>query len=105
MYSAVPCIINHKIITQIVKIQEIKYIILITRLDNRKGSLNRSRPEERKMKKSKAKIPRKIRRIMLRPKQQVVTKLVKPVGRNSGNLGRIYLPGNWIGKKVKITLL
>jgi len=57
------------------------------------------------MKKAKRKIPRKIRRIMLRPKQQVVTKLVKPVGRSSHNLGRIYLPGNWIGKKVKIILL
>jgi len=57
------------------------------------------------MKKAKGKIPRKIRRIMLRPKQQVVTKLVKTVGRSSDSLGRIYLPGNWIGKKVKIILL
>ncbi|HYT01959.1 MAG TPA: DUF2080 family transposase-associated protein [Candidatus Acidoferrum sp.] len=57
------------------------------------------------MKKGKGKIPRKIRGIMLRQKQQVVTKLVKPVGRNSDNLGRIYLPGSWIGKKVKIILL
>jgi len=58
------------------------------------------------MKKGKGKIPRKIRGIMFRQKQQqVVTKLVKPVGRNSDNLGRIYLPGSWIGKKVKIILL
>jgi putative transposon-encoded protein len=57
------------------------------------------------MKKVKGKIPRKIRRIMPKKEQHVVTKLVKPVGRNSDNLGRIYLPGNWIGKKVKITLL
>jgi hypothetical protein len=70
-----------------------------------KELVNRLRPEERKMKKGKGKIPRKIRGIMLRQKQQVVTKLVKPVGRNSDNLGRIYLPGSWIGKKVKIILL
>jgi putative transposon-encoded protein len=57
------------------------------------------------MKKAKGKIARRSRMIMLTPKQHVVTKLVKPVGRNSDNLGRIYLPGNWIGKKVKITLL
>jgi hypothetical protein len=57
------------------------------------------------MKKATGKIPRKIRRIMPRPKQEVVTKLVKSVGRNNDNLGRIYLPGNWIGKKVKIILL
>jgi hypothetical protein len=57
------------------------------------------------MKKGKGKVPRKIRRITHRQKQQVVTKLVKPVGRNSDNLGRIYLPGSWIGKKVEIVLL
>jgi hypothetical protein len=27
------------------------------------------------------------------------------IPRNSDNLGRIYLPGSWIGKKVKIILL
>jgi hypothetical protein len=42
---------------------------------------------------------------MLRKEQQAVTKLVKRVGKNSNNLGRIYLPGHWIGKKVKIALL
>jgi hypothetical protein len=57
------------------------------------------------MKKTKRRIPRKTRRTMLRPDQKVLTKLVKRVGKNSDNLGRIYLPGHWIGKKVKITIL
>jgi len=42
---------------------------------------------------------------MLRQEQHAVTKLVTRVGKNSNNLGRIYLPGHWIGKKVKIALL
>ena len=42
---------------------------------------------------------------MLGQDQKVLTKLVKRVGKNSDNLGRIYLPGHWIGKKVKITIL
>jgi regulator of replication initiation timing len=29
---------------------------------------------------------------------------IKTVGRNSDNLGRIYLPGFWIGKSVKVSL-
>jgi putative transposon-encoded protein len=57
------------------------------------------------MKKTKRRIPRKTRRIMLGQDQKVLTKLVKRVGKNSDNLGRIYLPGHWIGKKVKITIL
>ncbi len=57
------------------------------------------------MKKTKRRIPRKTRRTMLRQDQKVLTKLVKRVGKNSDNLGRIYLPGHWIGKKVKITIL
>jgi putative transposon-encoded protein len=57
------------------------------------------------MKKTKRRIPRKTRRTMLGQDQKVLTKLVKRVGRNSDNLGRIYLPGRWIGKKVKITIL
>jgi hypothetical protein len=57
------------------------------------------------MKKTKRRIPRKTRRIMLGQDQKVLTKLVKRVGKNSDNLGRIYLPGHWIGKKVKITVL
>ena len=57
------------------------------------------------MKKTKRRIPRKTRRTMLGKDQKVVTKLVKRVGKNSDNLGRIYLPGHWIGKKVKITIL
>jgi len=57
------------------------------------------------MKKTKRRIPRKTRRIMLGEDQKVLTKLVKRVGKNSDNLGRIYLPGHWIGKKVKITIL
>jgi hypothetical protein len=57
------------------------------------------------MKKTKRRIPRKTQRIMLGQDQKVLTKLVKRVGKNSDNLGRIYLPGHWIGKKVKITIL
>jgi putative transposon-encoded protein len=57
------------------------------------------------MKKTKRRIPRKTQRIMLGQYQKVLTKLVKRVGKNSDNLGRIYLPGHWIGKKVKITIL
>jgi putative transposon-encoded protein len=57
------------------------------------------------MKKTKRRMPRKTRRIMLGQDQKVLTKLVKRVGKNSDNLGRIYLPGHWIGKKVKITIL
>jgi putative transposon-encoded protein len=57
------------------------------------------------MKKTKRRIPRKTQRIMLGKDQKVLTKLVKRVGKNSDNLGRIYLPGHWIGKKVKITIL
>ncbi|MRN41897.1 MAG: DUF2080 family transposase-associated protein [Nitrosopumilales archaeon] len=57
------------------------------------------------MKKTKRRIPRKTRRTILGQDQKVVTKLVKRVGKNSDNLGRIYLPGHWIGKKVKITIL
>jgi hypothetical protein len=56
------------------------------------------------MKKNNKRTPRKTPRTMLR-QEQVVTKLVKRVGKNSDNLGRIYLPGHWIGKKVKIALL
>jgi len=57
------------------------------------------------MKKTKRGIPRKTRRIMLGQDLKVLIKLVKRVGKNSDNLGRIYLPGHWIGKKVKITVL
>ena len=57
------------------------------------------------MKKTKRRIPRKTRRTILGQDQKVLTKLVKRVGKNSDNLGRIYLPGYWIGKKVKITIL
>ncbi|MDQ6866809.1 MAG: DUF2080 family transposase-associated protein [Thermoproteota archaeon] len=57
------------------------------------------------MKKTKRRIPRKTQRIVLGQDQKVLTKLVKRVGKNSDNLGRIYLPGHWIGKKVKITIL
>jgi hypothetical protein len=57
------------------------------------------------MKKTERRIPRKTRRTMLGQDQKVLTKLVKRVGKNSDNLGRIYLPGHWIGKKVKITIL
>jgi hypothetical protein len=57
------------------------------------------------MKKTKRRIPRKTRRTVLGQDQNVLTKLVKRVGKNSDNLGRIYLPGHWIGKKVKITIL
>ncbi|MFZ0896865.1 MAG: DUF2080 family transposase-associated protein [Candidatus Nitrosopolaris sp.] len=57
------------------------------------------------MKKTKRRIPRKTRRTVLGQDQNVLTKLVKRVGKNSDNLGRIYLPGHWIGKKVKITVL
>ena len=32
---------------------------------------------------------------------QIIEKPVKP----SGNSGRVYVPKNWIGKKVKIVLL
>ena len=60
----------------------------------------------RNMKKNQKRTIRKTPRTMLRQEhQQVVTKLVKRVGKNSDNLGRIYLPGHWIGKKVKIALL
>lgn len=55
--------------------------------------------------KTKRRIPRKTRRTMLGQDQKVLTKLVKRVGKNSDNLGRIYLPGHWIGKKVKITII
>jgi hypothetical protein len=55
--------------------------------------------------KTKRRIPGKTRRTMLGQDQKVLTKLVKRVGKNSDNLGRIYLPGHWIGKKVKITIL
>ena len=57
------------------------------------------------MKKTERRIPRKTRSTMLGQDQKVLTKLVKRVGKNSDNLGRIYLPGHWIGKKVKITIL
>jgi hypothetical protein len=57
------------------------------------------------MKKTERRIPRKTRRTMLGQDQKVLTKLVNRVGKNSDNLGRIYLPGHWIGKKVKITIL
>ncbi|MGB7954893.1 MAG: DUF2080 family transposase-associated protein [Candidatus Nitrosopolaris sp.] len=57
------------------------------------------------MKKTKRRIPRKTRRTIIGQDQKVLTKLVKRVGKNSDNLGRIYLPGHWIGKKVKITIL
>jgi hypothetical protein len=57
------------------------------------------------MKRNKKRTPGKTRKTMLKHEQQVVTKLVKRVGKNSDNLGRIYLPGHWIGKKVKIALL
>jgi hypothetical protein len=60
----------------------------------------------RNMKKNKKRTLRKTRRTVPRQEQQqVVTKLVKRVGKNSDNLGRIYLPGHWIGKKVKLALL
>jgi putative transposon-encoded protein len=32
---------------------------------------------------------------------QIIEKLVKP----SGNSGRVYVPINWVGKKVKVVLL
>ena len=32
---------------------------------------------------------------------QVIEKVVKP----AGNSGRVYVPNNWIGKKVKILLI
>jgi hypothetical protein len=57
------------------------------------------------MKKTMRRIPRKTRRTMVGQDRKVLTKLVKRVGKNSDNLGRIYLPGYWIGKKVKITIL
>ncbi|MDQ6667485.1 MAG: DUF2080 family transposase-associated protein [Thermoproteota archaeon] len=57
------------------------------------------------MKKTQRRIPRKTRRTMVGQDQKVLTKLVKRVGKNSDYLGRIYLPGHWIGKKVKITIL
>jgi putative transposon-encoded protein len=57
------------------------------------------------MKKTKRRILRKTRKTVLGQDQKVLTKLVKSVGKNSDNLGRIYLPGHWIGKKVKITIL
>ena len=37
-------------------------------------------------------------------KKIVAVKLEKIVGK-SGKDGRIYLPGKWIGKRVKVTLL
>ena len=37
-------------------------------------------------------------------RKKIVIKLEKIVGK-SGKDGRIYLPGKWIGKKVKVTLL
>ena len=37
-------------------------------------------------------------------KKAVAIKLEKVVGK-SGKDGRIYLPGKWIGKRVKVTLL
>lgn len=39
-----------------------------------------------------------------RKKVVVAVKLEKVVGK-SGKDGRIYLPGKWIGKRVKVTLL
>ena len=57
------------------------------------------------MKKTERRIPRKTRSTLLGQDQKVLTKLVNRVGKNSDNLGRIYLPGHWIGKKVKITIL
>ena len=32
---------------------------------------------------------------------QIIEKIVKP----SGNSGRVYVPINWVGKKVKVVLL
>ncbi|PKL69604.1 MAG: hypothetical protein CVV30_08615 [Methanomicrobiales archaeon HGW-Methanomicrobiales-1] len=32
---------------------------------------------------------------------EIIEKMVRP----SGNSGRVYVPANWIGKKVKIVLL
>jgi putative transposon-encoded protein len=40
----------------------------------------------------------------LEQRKKIVIKLEKTVGK-SGKDGRIYLPGKWIGKKVKVTLL
>ena len=31
--------------------------------------------------------------------------VLKRVGRSSDNSGRIYLPGSWIGKTVRVTLI
>ena len=33
-----------------------------------------------------------------------VTVILKRVGRSTDNSGRIYLPGSWIGKTVRIVL-
>lgn len=30
--------------------------------------------------------------------------ILKRVGKSSENSGRIYLPGSWIGKRVRVTL-
>lgn len=40
----------------------------------------------------------------LEQRKKIVVKLEKIVGK-SGKDGRIYLPGKWIGKRVKVTLL
>ena len=40
----------------------------------------------------------------LEQRKKIGIKLEKIVGK-SGKDGRIYLPGKWIGKKVKVTLL
>lgn len=38
-------------------------------------------------------------------KEDTSTKLLKLVGMSSPGLGRIYLPGSWIGRKVIVTLV
>jgi len=47
-----------------------------------------------------------MKKIKKKPEQRkkVIVKLEKIVGK-SGKDGRIYLPGKWIGKRVKVTLL
>jgi len=47
---------------------------------------------------------KKTKKKMEQRKKAVAVKLEKVVGK-SGKDGRIYLPGKWIGKRVKVTLL
>jgi putative transposon-encoded protein len=37
-------------------------------------------------------------------RSRITSVIHKRVGRSSDNSGRIYLPGSWIGKMVKVTL-